>query len=303
MIEFEALASCASSGACIVNQVTSGLIIGMLLFLVASGLTLIFGVLNIINFAHGSFYMMGAYVAFTAYALTGNYFIAAIFGAIGAGLLGVFFERFIISRVYGQNVLLQLLVCYAFILIMDDVVKLVWGAEYLAMGIPDEFRLAPIRLFGGFIPPLYIFLIITAVVIGFGAMLLIAKTRFGSIVRAIAENPSMVGALGIRVPLYLALLFAIGCALAGVAGALAAPVRSLTPGMGLGILVESFIVTVIGGMGSIPGAFFAALILGLTRAIGSIGFPLFVDGAMFMMMALVLIFKPTGLLGGGGVKR
>ena len=186
---------------------------------------------------------------------------------------------------------------------MDDVVKLVWGAEYLAMGIPDEFRLAPIRLFGGFIPPLYIFLIITAVVIGFGAMLLIAKTRFGSIVRAIAENPSMVGALGIRVPLYLALLFAIGCALAGVAGALAAPVRSLTPGMGLGILVESFIVTVIGGMGSIPGAFFAALILGLTRAIGSIGFPLFVDGAMFMMMALVLIFKPTGLLGGGGVKR
>jgi|TARA_E500000178_G_scaffold103831_2_gene103460 Branched-chain amino acid ABC-type transport system, permease components len=303
MIEFEALANCASSGACIVNQVTSGLIIGMLLFLVASGLTLIFGVLNIINFAHGSFYMMGAYVAFTAYALTGNYFIAAIFGAIGAGLLGVFFERFIISRVYGQNVLLQLLVCYAFILIMDDVVKLVWGAEYLAMGIPDEFRLAPIRLFGGFIPPLYIFLIITAVVIGFGAMLLIAKTRFGSIVRAIAENPSMVGALGIRVPLYLALLFAIGCALAGVAGALAAPVRSLTPGMGLGILVESFIVTVIGGMGSIPGAFFAALILGLTRAIGSIGFPLFVDGAMFMMMALVLIFKPTGLLGGGGVKR
>tara|TARA_E500000081_G_scaffold53221_1_gene56227 strand:+ start:1521 stop:2432 length:912 start_codon:yes stop_codon:yes gene_type:complete len=303
MIEFEALANCASSGACIVNQVTSGLIIGMLLFLVASGLTLIFGVLNIINFAHGSFYMMGAYVAFTAYALTGNYFIAAIFGAIGAGLLGVFFERFIISRVYGQNVLLQLLVCYAFILIMDDVVKLVWGAEYLAMGIPDEFRLAPIRLFGGFIPPLYIFLIITAVVIGFGAMLLIAKTRFGSIVRAIAENPSMVGALGIRVPLYLALLFAIGCALAGVAGALAAPVRSLTPGMGLGILVESFIVTVIGGMGSIPGAFFAALILGLTRAVGSIGFPLFVDGAMFMMMALVLIFKPTGLLGGGGVKR
>ncbi|RCL80693.1 MAG: branched-chain amino acid ABC transporter permease [SAR116 cluster bacterium] len=302
-MEFEALANCASSGACIVNQVTSGLIIGMLLFLVASGLTLIFGVLNIINFAHGSFYMMGAYVAFTAYALTGNYFIAAIFGAIGAGLLGVFFERFIISRVYGQNVLLQLLVCYAFILIMDDVVKLVWGAEYLAMGIPDEFRLAPIRLFGGFIPPLYIFLIITAVVIGFGAMLLIAKTRFGSIVRAIAENPSMVGALGIRVPLYLALLFAIGCALAGVAGALAAPVRSLTPGMGLGILVESFIVTVIGGMGSIPGAFFAALILGLTRAVGSIGFPLFVDGAMFMMMALVLIFKPTGLLGGGGVKR
>jgi Branched-chain amino acid ABC-type transport system, permease components len=275
----------------------------MLLFLVASGLTLIFGVLNIINFAHGTFYMLGAYFAFTAYAISGNYFIAAFFGAVGAGICGIGFERLIISRVYGQNVLMQLLVCYAFILIVDDIVKIIWGAEYLAMGIPDQFRLPPIRLFGGFIPPLYLFLIITAVLIGFGAMLLIAKTRFGRIVRAIAENPSMVGALGIRVPVYLALLFAIGCALAGVAGALAAPVRSLTPGMGLGILVESFIVTVIGGMGSIPGAFVAALILGLTRSIGSVGFPLFVDGAMFMMMALVLIFKPTGLLGSGGVKR
>jgi len=112
----------------------------------------------------------------------------------------------------------------------------------------------------------------------------------------------MVSALGIRVNVYFALLFGFGCALAGVAGALAAPVRSLTPGMGLGILVESFIVTVIGGMGSIPGAFLAAIILGLTRSIGSVGFPLFVDGAMFMIMALVLIFRPTGLLGQGAVR-
>ncbi|MGB0382370.1 MAG: branched-chain amino acid ABC transporter permease [Alphaproteobacteria bacterium] len=303
MVDVDALATCAANSACLVNQATSGLIIGMLLFLVASGLTLIFGVLNIINFAHGSFYMLGAYFAFTAYVATQNYFIAAICGAIGAGICGIIFERFIISRVYGQNVLMQLLVCYAFILILDDIVKIVWGAEYLAMGIPAEFRLPPLRLFGGYIPPLYLFLIISAVVIGFSALFLITKTRFGKIVRAIAENPSMTAALGIRVPLYLAALFALGCALAGIAGALAAPVRSLTPGMGLGILVESFIVTVIGGMGSIPGAFVAALILGLTRSIGSVGFPLFVDGAMFLMMALVLIFKPTGLLGGGGVKR
>jgi len=302
MIDFDALATCASTAACLVNQLTSGLIIGMLLFLVASGVTLIFGVLHVINFAHGVFYMFGAYFAYTAYTLTGNYFLAALVGAIGAGLAGIVFERLIISRVYGQNLLLQLLVCFGFILVADDLVKLIWGSEYLAMGVPDEFRLPPLRIAGGFVPPFYLFLVGVTIVIGLAALLIVEKTRFGKIVRAAAQNPSMVSVLGIRVPLYFALLFGFGCALAGVAGALAAPVRSLTPGMGFGILVESFIVTVIGGMGSITGAFLAALLLGLTRAIGSVGFPLFVDGAMFLMMALVLIFRPTGLFSKGTLK-
>ncbi|GAB5469583.1 MAG: branched-chain amino acid ABC transporter permease [Rhodospirillales bacterium] len=302
MLDLDALLTCAASSACLVNQLTSGLIIGMLLFLVASGVTLIFGVLHVINFAHGSFYMLGAYFAFTIYAASGNYFLAVLVGALGAGLCGILFERVIISRVYGQNLLMQLLVCYAFILIMDDTVKIIWGPEYLSMGVPEEFRLAPLRLAGGFVPPFYLFLIVMAVVIGIASVLIVTKTRFGKIVRAAAHNPSMVSALGIRVPVYFALLFGFGCVLAGVAGALAAPVRSLTPGMGFGILVESFIVTVIGGMGSIPGAFLAAIVLGLTRSIGSVGFPLFVDGAMFLMMALVLIFRPTGLLGKGTLK-
>lgn len=302
MLELDALATCLSTPACMVNQTTTGLIIGMLLFLVASGVTLIFGVLHVINFAHGSFYMLGAYFAFTVYGLTGDYFLAAAAGAAGAALSGIVFERLIISRVYGQNVLMQLLVCYAFILIIDDLVKIVWGAEYLAMGIPDEFRLPPYRVAGGFVPPFYLFLVAMAVIIGVGSLLIVTRTKFGKIVRAAAHNASMVSALGIRVNVYFALLFGLGCALAGVAGALAAPVRSLTPGMGLGILVESFIVTVIGGMGSIPGAFLAAIILGLTRSIGSVGFPLFVDGAMFLIMALVLIFRPTGLLGQGTLR-
>lgn len=302
MLDLDALATCLSSSACVINQTTSGLIIGMLLFLVASGVTLIFGVLHVINFAHGSFYMLGAYFAFTVYQTTGNYFLAAAAGALGAAICGIVFERFIISRVYGQNLLMQLLVCYAFILIIDDLVKIVWGAEYLAMGIPKEFRLPPYRVAGGFVPPFYLFLVAMSVLIGIGSLLIVTKTRFGKIVRAAAHNASMVSALGIRVNVYFALLFGLGCALAGVAGALAAPVRSLTPGMGLGILVESFIVTVIGGMGSIPGAFLAAIILGLTRSIGSVGFPLFVDGAMFMIMALVLIFRPTGLLGQGTLR-
>lgn len=297
MIDVDALTQCFSTAACTVNQLTSGLIIGMLLFLVASGVTLIFGVLGVINFAHGSFYMMGAYIAYTAYQVTGNYYLAALAGAAGAAVLGIIFEKYIISRVYGEDVLMQLLVCYAVILIADDAVKLIWGAEYLAMGVPDQFRLPPFRIAGGYVPPFYLFLVSMAVIIAIICVFVVTKTRFGKIVRAAAHNRTMVSALGVRVPIYFAALFGMGCALAGIAGALAAPVRSLTPGMGIGILVESFIVTVIGGMGSIVGAFLAALILGLTRSVGSVGFPLFVDGLMFLMMALVLIFRPQGLLG------
>lgn len=297
MIDFDAITSCLSVSACMVNQLTSGLIIGMLLFLVASGVTLIFGVLGVINFAHGSFYMLGAYFAYTAYLLSGNYFVAVAAGTLGAALAGIAFDRLIISRVYGENVLMQLLVCYAVILILDDVVKIVWGSEYLAMGIPDQFRVAPLRILGGFVPPFYAFMVCVTVVIAAASLLIIKYTRFGKIVRAAAHNRTMVSVLGIRVPLYFALLFGLGCGLAGMAGALAAPVRSLTPGMGVSILIESFIVTVIGGMGSIAGAFLAALLLGLVRSVGSIGFPLFVDGAMFGIMALVLIFRPHGLLG------
>ncbi|MFN3460460.1 MAG: branched-chain amino acid ABC transporter permease [Oceanibaculum sp.] len=296
-MELEALAGCLSSISCTVTQVSTGLIIGMLLFLVASGLSLIFGVLGVINFAHGSFYMLGAYFAFTAYGLTGSFVLAIGAGAIGVAAFGMIFERLFMSRVYGRDVLMQLLVCYAFILILDDMVKILYGAEYQLMGMPDAFALPPLQLGGGFIPAYYVFMIGISLVIGIVLWLGIARTRFGKVVRAAAINPTMVGALGINTTLLYACVFGIGSLLAGAAGALAAPIRTLTPGMGLSILIESFIVTVIGGMGSIGGAFVAALLIGMTRAFGSMGFPLFVDGMMFAMMALVLIVKPSGLFG------
>lgn len=296
-MELEALLRCAVSMSCVVTQATSGLIVGMLLFLVASGVTLIFGVLKVINFAHGSFYMLGAYFAYTAYVATGSYTVAVVVAALGVALFGILFERFLISRVYGSDVLMQLLVCYASILILDDVVQIVWGSEYLSMGMPEAFRLPPIRLGGGFMPPFYLFLIVVTIAIGFALWVVVERTRFGKIVRAAAHNGDMVSALGIRTPYLYAAVFGLGSLLAGAAGALAAPVRSLTPGMGFSVLVTSFVVTVIGGMGSIAGAFVAALMIGLTRSFGSIGFPLFVDGLMFLMMTLVLVFKPTGLSG------
>ena len=296
-MDLEALMRCLGTGSCVVTQLTSGMIIGMLLFLIASGVTLIFGVLNVINFAHGSLYMLGACIALTLYQATGSYFASALGAAVAVGFLGIAFERFLMSKVYGSNVLMQLLVCYAVVLISDDLVKIIWGPRVLSMGMPVEFRLPPLRFLGGVVPPFYLFMIGAAIAIGLVLWLVIAGTRFGKVVRAAAVNGPMVSALGIRVNLYYAAVFGIGSALAGAAGALAAPVRSLTPGMGFSILIESFIVTVIGGMGSIVGAFVAAIIIGLTRSFGSIGFPLFVDGVMFLIMALVLIFKPSGLFG------
>ena len=268
-MDLDALTGCLASSSCLVTQATSGLIIGMLLFLVAVGLTLIFGVLKVVNFSHGAFYMFGAYFAMTAYQFTGSFALAMLCGAAGTALLGLIFERVFMSRVYGSNVLMQLLVCYAFVLIFDDVVRMIWGPEFKSMGMPAAFQVMPLFI----------------------------DSRIGKVIRAAAQNPGMVSALGINTGLIYGGVFALGGMLAGLAGALAAPVRSLTPGMGFSVLIESFIVTVIGGMGSILGALIGALLIGLIRSFGSLGFPLFTEGLMYLFMVIVLVSRPTGLFG------
>ena len=293
----QALLECFSSASCIVTQMGTGLIVGSLLFLVAAGLTLIFGVLGVVNFAHGSFYMLGAYLALTAYRLTGNFAIAVMAAGIGVGLFGFLFERFLMRRVYKADVLMQLLVCYALVLIMDDVVKIVWGAEFLSMGMPETFQAPPFFIAGGVVPVFYVYLIAAAMLIALALWGILTFSRIGKIIRAAAQNPTMTSALGINTSLIYAAVFAVGGVLAGLAGGLAAPVRSMSPGMGFSILIESFIVTVIGGMGSVSGALVGALLIGLIRSFGTIGFPLFVEGLMFLAMVLILILRPNGLLG------
>jgi branched-chain amino acid transport system permease protein len=294
-VDLAALANCLTTTSCLVTQATSGLITGLLLFLVAAGLTLIFGVLNVVNFTHGSFYMLGAYFAYTVYGATGSYLAAVLGAAVGVGLFGAVFERLFMSRVYGANVLMQLLVCYGFILILDDAVKIIWGPEFKSMGLPSTFVAPPVLIGGGVVPVFYLFLTVVTLVIAGALGLTISRTRFGKIVRAAAVNPSMVAALGINTRLVYSAVFAIGGMLAGLAGALAAPVRSLVSGMGFTVLIESFIVTVIGGMGSIFGALVGSVLIGLVRAFGTIGFPLFTEGLMFLLMAGILIFRPSGL--------
>jgi branched-chain amino acid transport system permease protein len=296
-MNLDELFACFGSPACLVTQVTSGAIIGMLLFLVAVGLTLIFGVLKVVNFAHGALYMIGAYLAFTVYKLTGSYTLAILGGASGTAVVAIVFERLLMSRVYGQNVLMQLLVCYGFILIMDDLVKIIWGPEFRSMGMPPTFAVPPYFIAGGIVPPFYVFLVGMAILMGVLLWLVIEKTRIGKTVTAAAQNQTMVAALGVNTQVLYALVFGLGGLLAGAAGALAAPVRSLTPGMGLSIVIESFIVTVIGGMGSIAGAFVAAIVIGLSRSFGALAMPLFTDGLMFLVMVIVLIVRPTGLFG------
>src|SRR5205807_7037870 len=269
----------------------------MLLFLVAVGLTLIFGVLKVVNFSHGAFYMFGAYFAMTAYQFTGSFALAMLCGAAGTALLGLIFERVFMSRVYGSDVLMQLLVCYAFVLIFDDVVRMIWGPEFKSMGMPAAFQVAPLFIAGGVVPPYYLLLIgvalAVAVILGLG----LARTRIGKVIRAAAHNPGMVSALGINTGLIYGGVFALGGGLAGLAGALAAPVRSLSPGMGFSVLIESFIVTVIGGMGSIAGALVSALLIGLVRGFGTIGFPRFTDGLIYIVMIAILLLRPQGLFG------
>jgi branched-chain amino acid transport system permease protein len=279
------------------TQATAGLLVGWLLFLVAAGLTLIFGVLKVINFAHGSFYMLGAYFALTAFRVSGSFTVAVLVAAAGVALCAFLFERLLMRKVYGSDVLMQLLVCYALILILDDVVKMVWGAEFQSLGMPEAFRQPPLMIAGGVVPVFYLFLMGAAALIAVFLWYILTRTRLGRVVRAAAHNPTMTSALGLNTSALYGGVFAFGGLLAGLAGALAAPVRSMSPGMGFSILIESFIVTVIGGMGSVAGALVGALLLGLIRSFGSIGFPLFVEGTMFAAMVLILVFRPSGIMG------
>ena len=298
-MEVLALLDCLSTPACLLSQAVGGLKIGMLLFLVASGLTLIFGVLGVINFAHGILYMLGAYFAWQSMTLTGHFGFSVLVGALGVGIFGLAFERGLIKRIYESDLLIQILLCYSIILIMDDLVMIIWGDEFLSsIGVPEIFQVPPLFIFDAIIPPFHLAIIATSLLIAILLWILMTKSRFGSLVRAAAINPKMLEALGVNTNFIRYSVFALGSFLAGLGGALAASERSIVSQMGNSILIESFIITVIGGMGSIGGAFLASLIIGMARSFGAVAMPLFTDGLMFIIMILVLILRPQGIMGG-----
>lgn len=278
-------------------QTLNGVQYGFLLFLVASGLTLIFGIMGIINLAHGSFYMVGAYLAYWLTGATGNLFYAILLGVPISVVLGLLIERFGITYLYKRDHLYQVLFTYGLILVLNEMRSVLWGNDVHGVPVPE--------LLAGSVPltetqayPVYrLFISLVCVALAAGLYLVIQRTRLGMTIRAGASNREMVQSLGIDIRRLFAVVFGLGAALAAFAGMIAAPVSSVYPGMGEQVLIISFVVVVIGGVGSIKGAFIGAMLIGLTHTFGAVFVPQAASMAVYAVMALVLLWRPQGLFG------
>jgi branched-chain amino acid transport system permease protein len=272
----------------------------MFLFIVASGLTLIFGVLRILNFSHGSMYMLGAYMAWQITrwlgGAPGSFWIAALGAAAAVGLLGALIERLLLRHLYRRPELYQLLFTYALVLVLGDVAKIVWGTQQLSVNRPPLLE-GSFQLFGATVVHYNLFVILIGPTIALLFWLLLNRTGIGRMIRAAAYDREMLGALGVDVGRLYLIMFTVGACLAGLGGALVTPVRSIVPGMDVEIIVEAFIVVVIGGLGSFWGTFLGALIFGQVLAFGILVLPGFSIFAVFALMAVILIARPSGLLG------
>ena len=276
-------------------QLLNALQYGLLLFLVASGLTLIFGIMGIINLAHGSFYMIGAYMAFTLTSLTGSFVVAIVLGVILSSLLGIFLEWALFSHLYKRDHLEQVLLTYGLILIFEELRSILVGNDVHGVPIPALFD-SSIPLGPTLTYPVYrLFMSAVCLAIAGGMYVLIQRTRLGMMIRAGASNRDMVQTLGLNIGLVYRLVFALGVALAAFAGMLAAPVSSVYPGMGTQVLIICFVVVVIGGIGSVWGALAAALLIGLVDTFGKVFVPDYAGIAIYVLMAAILLWRPEGL--------
>ena len=279
-----------------VSQAIHGLAYGMLLFLVASGLTLIFGMMGILNLAHASFAMLAAYFCYQVLLITDSFWMALVIAPVFAGICGVLTERFLLRTVHKQGHLAELLITVGIMAVILEIVKIFWGTESLVVKIPES--LSGLVNIAGLTYPIYRLFVIglSVAILGFMAVILF-KTRLGKIVRAAVSDADMVSALGINTPLVFMLVFGIGTWLAGVAGAAAGPLLTVFPGMADQLGMDAFVVVVVGGFGSLGGAFIVALFLGELNAYGIQFIPRLAPVLMFAFMAVVLAFKPNGLFG------
>ncbi len=284
----------------LIRQALSGLTSGMLLFLICSGLSIIFGVTRVINFAHGALYMLGAYLALTAvhiFAESPAQFMFGLFLApIGVGLFGAVFEIFILRRIYRSPHAFQLLVTFALVLILGEFVKIPWGRQNHDVPVPSFLQ--GTAQIGELVFPVYRLVIIgVGFAVAFGLWVLLYRTRWGMAVRAVTFDRDMVGAVGVNVKALHTMVFSLGSGLAGLAGALAAPVVAVGPGLHTTALIEAFIVVVIGGLGSVVGALVGAVLVCEVYAFSLLAFPAAALVVNFILMAIVLIVRPWGLLG------
>jgi len=296
----------------LIVQILNGLQLGVLLFLIAAGLTLVFGVMNFINLAHGVQYMLGAYLAVMFYAITGSSLLALVLALLAALTFGLFLEFVVFRHLYERDHLDQVIATFGIILFLNQAVKYVWGAAPLSLPIPELFSGSIVLLPGLVYPVWRLVIIASGLAVALALYLLVSRTRLGMLVRAGANNAPMVSALGVDIRRLFMIVFGFGTMLAGFAGIMIAPILSVEPGMGDTILILAFVVIVIGGIGSIRGAFIAALLIGLADTLGrsfsvdilrlvmapsparTVG-PAIASMLIYLMMALVLYFRPTGL--------
>ena len=301
----------------LIEQCLNGLQFGLLLFLLAAGLTLVFGIMDLVNLAHGSLYMVGAYFAATFAAWTGSFVLGAVLALAATLVVGMAVEVTVMRRLYGRDHLDHVLGTFGLILFFDEAVRLIWGPEGLSLPLPYWLNTS-IRILHGVDYSAYKFaIIVVTLAIAIFLYVLVMRTRIGMLIRAGASNREMVGALGVNIKLLYTLVFGLGAALAGLAGLMQAPILTVQIGMGENILIVAFLITVIGGIGSIRGALIAALLVGFIDTLGRSYLPdllrmlLSPDAAataapalssmlIYLLMAIVLVVKPEGLFSAGG---
>lgn len=281
-------------------QAFTGLALGSVFVLLGIGLSLIFGLLNVVNFAHGAFYMLGAYVGVFAIGLTGNFWLTLAIVPLVVGGIGVGVERYLVRPLYGRGIDYPLLLTFGLGLVLVEVVRIVYGLDGVPFDTPKELRGATDLGFG-FFPTYRLFIIGITTVIVTALWLFIEKTSFGLVIRSGARDPEIVRVLGVDISRVWLIVFALGTGVAGLAGVLSAPMRSVIPDMGTTVLVEAFVVTVVGGMGSLVGAVVAGLLVGLVVSMTSLFAPELADLSMFALMAAVLLVRPQGLFGKKGL--
>src|SRR5579864_3730942 len=295
-----------------IEQFLNGVQLGMLLFLLAAGLTLIFGIMDLVNLAHGSLYMLGAYFAATFAAVTGSFVVAAILAIACSLIAGMVLEIVAIRRLYGRDHLDHVLGTFGLVLFFNELVRLIWGPAGMTLSLPPQM-LAAVEILPGVYYPIYrLVIILAALAVAAGLYAMVMRTRLGMLIRAGASNREMVGALGVNIKLLYTLVFGLGAALAGFAGVMQAPILTVQIGMGENILILALVVIIIGGIGSIRGAFVAAVLVGLIDTIGraflpdmlrlllsrnaaeTLG-PALSSMSIYMLTAAILVFRPEGL--------
>ncbi len=279
-----------------VTQSANALSQAALLFFLGVGLTLIFGIMRIVNFAHGTFYMLGAFIGYSVARLTGSFWVALVVAPVAVGAVGALFELGILRRLYRRDASAFLMVTFGLALVLGELIRLAWGPEALRVEPPAAFA-GIVFLMGEPFPTYRLFLAGAGILLALALWQFLDRTRLGLLIRATSQNAEMVHALGTDVGLVRSAVFGIGCGLAGIGGVLAAPLVTASIGMAAEMIIDAFVIVIIGGMGSFPGSLIAAVVVAFVQVFGEYYLPDLALAFMYLVMLLVLVVRPGGLMG------